>query len=472
MKKITITDVTLRDDSSQKGIALSFKEKIEISKLLDNLCVDTIELSSIVNLKTDILLYRTISSLMKNSSVSCPVGGSASDIDNAWEAIACAKYPKLVVRLPLSTVQMEYICHKKPEKMLEYIKELVSYAASKCPYVEFCAEDATRAEKDFLITAIKTAVLAGAKAVTVCDTAGSMLPEEIKAFIKMLKNEISELNDTTFGVECSDSLNMAVAAYFSCIGSEIDNIKVVTSGKNLPCLDDVIDVFAAKGDELGVGHNVNSMILKRTLGQIRRITSGEKFETPVAAQNTPSSEISGSLLDITANITKVSAVLTKLGYDLSEEDLYKVYEEFIRVAKKKQVGIKELDAIVASTALQVPPTFKLLSYVMNSGNIITSTAHIVLEKNGVELSGLSTGDGPIDAAFHAIEQIIGKHYELDDFQIFSITEGKEAMGQALVKLRFEGKLYSGSGISTDIISASIRAYINALNKIVYEERNV
>ena len=165
-------------------------------------------------------------------------------------------------------------------------------------------------------------------------------------------------------------------------------------------------------------------------------------------------------------------VITKLGYNLSDEDLCKVYEEFIRVARKKQVGAKELDAIVASTALQVPPTYKLLSYVINSGNIITSTAHIILEKGGVELSGISTGDGPIDAAFLAVEQIIGHHYELDDFQIIAVTEGKEAMGQALVKLRSGGRLFSGTGISTDIIGASIRAYINALNKIVYEENNV
>ena len=472
MKKITITDVTLRDNSSQREVALSFKEKIEIAKLLDNLCVDTVELSALSDIKTDTLLYRTISSLMKNSSVSCPAGMSVSDIDNAWEAISSAKYPKLIVKLPVSTVQMEYICHKKPDKMLDYIKELVEYSVSKCSYVEFSAEDATRAEKEFLTKAIKTAVNAGAKAVTVCDTAGIMLPEEFKAFFKELKTDIPELNDITFGAECSDALNMSVASCFSCIDGGVDLIKVAADSENIASLDAVIDVFSSRGDTLGISHGVNSMVLKRTLGQIRRMTRGEKNSSASFSQAAASSELSSSLLDITANITTVSTVLTKLGYDLSEEDLYKVYEEFIRVAKKKQVGVKELDAIVASTALQVPPTYKLLSYVMNSGNIITSTAHIVLDKGSVELSGISTGDGPIDAAFRAIEQIIGTHFELDDFQIQSVTEGKEAMGSALVKLRAKGKLFSGSGISTDIIGASIRAYINALNKIVYEESNI
>ena len=135
------------------------------------------------------------------------------------------------------------------------------------------------------------------------------------------------------------------------------------------------------------------------------------------------------------------------------------------------MGYKELEAIVASNALQVPPTYKLESYVINSGNVITATAVIKMTKNDQPVSSVSTGDGPIDAAFLAIEKIVGRHYELDDFQIQAVTEGREAMGETIVKLRSEGKLYSGRGISTDIIGSGIRAYINALNKIVYEEES-
>ena len=165
----------------------------------------------------------------------------------------------------------------------------------------------------------------------------------------------------------------------------------------------------------------------------------------------------------------VAASVAKLGYDLSEEDKSRVYDEFLRVAQKKKVGAKELEAIVASVALQVSPTYELINYVVNSGNIISTSAQITLKKDGEQLTGICIGDGPIDAAFSAIEQIIGYRYELDDFQIQAVTEGTEAMGSALVKLRSEGKLYSGNGISTDIIGAGIRAYINAVNKIVYEE---
>ena len=148
----------------------------------------------------------------------------------------------------------------------------------------------------------------------------------------------------------------------------------------------------------------------------------------------------------------------------------KVWEAFQRIAvRKHQVGSKELDAIVASAAMQVPPTYKVESYVINTGNIISATAQMKLSRQNKVLSGVAMGDGSIDAAFMAIEQIVGRHYELDDFQIQAVTEGREAMGQTVVKLRSEGKVYSGQGISTDIVGASIRAYINALNKIVYEE---
>ena len=164
--------------------------------------------------------------------------------------------------------------------------------------------------------------------------------------------------------------------------------------------------------------------------------------------------------------------VARLGYDLPPEDQAAVYEAFQRVASKKEsVGSRELDAIVASAALQVPATYVLESYVINSGNQIKATANVRIRKGEEALQAVCMGDGPIDAALLAIEQIAGQHYELDDFQVNSVTEGQEAMGETVVKLIWEGKVYSGRGISTDIIGSSIRAYINALNKIVYEEQN-
>ena len=170
------------------------------------------------------------------------------------------------------------------------------------------------------------------------------------------------------------------------------------------------------------------------------------------------------------DVSAITVAVTKLGYDLSEDDNLKVYNAFMQIAKKKEkVGLKELDAIVASSAMQVPSTYKLDTYVITSGNTISATAHIKLTKNGMPVEGVYIGDGSIDAAFQAIEKITGCHYELDDFQLQAVTEGREAMGQTVVKLRSGAKVYSGRGISTDIVGAGIQAYLSALNKIIYEE---
>jgi hypothetical protein len=179
--------------------------------------------------------------------------------------------------------------------------------------------------------------------------------------------------------------------------------------------------------------------LHRVVNQINWITDNAKNDKSLVTVNTDMESIR---LDKNDTQEAVLAAVGKLGSALSAEDGAKVYEEFLRVASKKTVGSKELDAIVASAALQVPATYKLVSYVINNGNIITASAHIVLEKNGKKTEGIEIGDGPIDASFIAIDKIIGHHYELDDFQIQAVTEGKEAMGSAVVKLRKSDRWWS------------------------------
>ena len=166
----------------------------------------------------------------------------------------------------------------------------------------------------------------------------------------------------------------------------------------------------------------------------------------------------------------ISRAIIKMGYDLTEEDLEKVWQRFGALAgSKESITFKELEAIVATEALQVPPAYTDVQYVINTGSAIGAMSHMKLSFHGKPLEGISTGDGAIDAAFNSIEKATGRHFELDDFQIQSVTEGREAMGETLVRLRSEGKLYSGKGIFTDIVGAGIMAYINALNKIIYEE---
>lgn len=461
MQKVMISDVTLRE--SEKGSVLSFKEKIDIAKKLDRLNVDVIETAKIKNTKTDILFLHTISPLVKNSIISCPVDHSEEAIEMAADAIAAAPKKRLHLMVPTSAVQMEYHCGKKPAQVIEMIEALIKKCVSLCDDVEFSALDASRSEAEFLYEAIKTAISAGAKTITVCDSAGEMLPDEFSTFIKSLYDNVPELADVTLSVECSNKLDMATACMISSMNAGVRQLKATVTGGEYPSLTSAARIMQIRGDSIGITSSVNYTDLEHTVDRMGFLNNSKNDTYDVAEEDEK------IVLSDKDDIKTISAVIAKMGYDLSDEDIKNVYEEFIKVAKKKKVGKKELDAIVASTALQVAPTYKLKNYVINSGNVINASAVMVLEKDGEEIQGMTVGDGPIDAAFQCIEKISGRHFELDDFQIQSVTEGKEAVGAAVVKLRYEGKLYSGRGISTDIVESSINAYINALNKICFEE---
>lgn len=463
MKNLIISDMTLKQAS---GIYdLSFKEKIEIAKLLDRLNVSVIELAAVSGSKVDDVLVRTISSCVKNSTVCLPV--SLSDgAAKAYELVKNAKKARLQVSVPMSTVQMEYICHKKPAAVIEMIGAVVAEAKALCEDVEFVAVDATRSEKEFLPKALVAAIEAGATTITLCDNAGETTTDEFITFINGLKNDVPALCNVNLAISASNELGMAVSTILAAVKAGVDEIKTASCKCDLASLESVLKILRARGDSLGACCDVSFTEFGRASRQIEWICEGK---TSANTSGVSSDAEESYTLNEFADMKTVSDTVVSLGYDLSEEDMQKVYEEFKRAAAKKSINLRELDAIVASSAMQVPATYKLVSYVINSGNVISSTANILLEKDGKSLAGVCIGDGPIDAAFLAIEQILGHHYELDDFRIQSVTEGREAIGNAIVKLKSDGKVYSGNGLSTDIIGASIRAYISAVNKIVFEQ---
>ena len=209
--------------------------------------------------------------------------------------------------------------------------------------------------------------------------------------------------------------------------------------------------------------------IRRITGQVEVIcrTSGSR---KTAFEREAEQADADILLSRHDSIETVMHAAEKLGYDLNSDDQQKVWKSFCQTAEKKEtVTLKELEAIIAAEAMQVPPAYHDVRYVINTDNQIGAMARMKLMFHNQEIEGVASGDGAIDAAFNSVEQATGRHFELDDFQIRSVTEGREAMGETIVRLRFEGKLYSGRGISTDIVGAGIMAYINAVNKIVYEE---
>lgn len=461
MKKINISDITLKKLSEDRAVSLLFREKSAIAKCADEIGAEVIELPAVKSAREDKIIYRTIAQNVKNAVLAVPVGFTVEEVSAAWECIKEAKSPRLQVELPVSTIQMEYTYHVKQTKMLEKIAELVKEAKTLCADVEFSALDATRADIDFLISAVKEAEASGADVITICDNAGVSTPDEVAE----LTAKVKEAVNVPVYVQVSDRINMAVASAFSAIAKGADGLKCAMVGKNVLLTGELSDAIKACGAHIGAEIRVDSTKIHSSIDDMTTNIKRSTYEDEETV-----SEEKNILLDSDSTVAQVAQAAAVLGYELSDSDIGNVHKALKHVCDKKgSVGSKEFEALIASSAMQAPSTYHFENYTTTSSNVSHSMSQVTLKCNDEIIRGVSNGDGPIDSAFRAIEQCIGHHYELDDFQVQAVTEGKGALGSALVKLRNNGKLYSGNGTSTDIVAASIRAYINALNKIVFEE---
>ncbi len=462
MKKILINDVSLKEIISNAN--LTFKDKLEMAKTLSSIGVDAIELP-LAKEKADEVLVKTICACVNKTCIAVDGGFTLDSIEKASELVKTAKNKRLVISIPISPIQMEYFVSKKPKDVLSLIESLTLKAKSLCNDVEVCFIDVTRAEQDFLSSALKSALSAGATAITLKDCVGDLMPDAFAEFTNNLFNLVPELSNVDLYVAFNDSYSMAVALSIYAIKNNFSGIKTcAVASANYPSLEKLASAFDRILVKDGYSLSLNKNTIHTLSTQLAEITSSKQ---KVELINEKEDEQIGQAL----SESELKNLIKERGYNLSAEDVLKVYEEYLRLANKKSVSLKELDIIIATNSMQVKETYALERFSVNTSNVLNATASIVLNKDGKSLSGLSYGNGPIDAAFLAIENITGRHFELDEFELSSVTEGKGAMGHAIIKLRNNGALYSGRGVSTDIIGASIRAYLNALNKIVYEELN-
>lgn len=462
MRKIYVSDFTLKQLAQDRKNPLLFREKVAIASAIDGMGVDTIELAPVTNFKEDRIICKTIAAAVKNAALAIPAGASEQEVEQAWECIQTASKPILQVVLPLSTVTMEYTYHLKAPKMMALIEKLVKAAKAKCDNVEFIALDATRAEEKVLAEALTLAESCGATAITLSDDAGTLFPVDFASFMKKAKANVG----IPVYVKVSGALFMETATAFESIIAGADGVKAVVEGHTQLKLHKIASVIAAKGESYGISTSLDARRINTDVkALVEKVAETEIEETPEAPAG--GDDI---MLDADSTLETVTAAAEKLGYALTEEDAGNVLRGLKRVCEKKSgIGATEFEALIASYAQQAPSTYHLEYYTTTNSNLTAAMAHVVLTGSGdVRITGTGIGDGPIDAAFGAIEQGIGHHYELDDFSIRTVTRGKESLGSALIKLRHNGKIYSGNGISTDIVGSCIRAYINALNKIVYD----
>lgn len=462
MKKIFLSDYSLQTLSENRP--LLFREKAAVASALATTGVNALELPPIEKPREDAIVYKTIAAALHGVTLCLPVG--AGGVAAAAECLSKAENPCLQIRLPVSPIQMEYELGLKEQPLLERISSDISTAAALCSKVDFAAGDALRAGKDFLLRACRAAAEAGCTSVTLCDEEGNSLPEEVEDLFRYLTGELS----LPIYFKPSDKFGLALANAAAAVAAGCSGLKVAVRGGTALLTEKISALCEARGADLQMETDLNTTVLH---SRVESILAGLNHPD-ILSGKTPSRSESGDedvFLDSRSTVGDVKQATTVLGYELSEEDCAQVHAALLRICEKKSsVGRRELEAIVSSSAMQAPSTYHLNSYSVNTGNLTTSMAYISLTKDEETLTGIATGDGPIDCAFKAIENAIGLHYELDDFQLQAITEGKESLGSTVVRLRSQGKLYSGNGLSSDIVGAGIRAYINAVNKIVYEEQ--
>ncbi len=466
MERVRIADRTLKQ--AGKKLPLSFREKIELARLVDRLEVDTIELAAIENQKVDSLLIKSISSAVKNAEIAVPVRMNSESVTRTWNTLLEAPSARLQVCAPVSSVQMEYLFHLKPAAMASRIVETIRECRRYTDRVEFIAEDAFRSDRSFLVPLVEAAAEAGASIITFQEAAGNSMPEEMHQELEQIMRSLKQPEGVRFGIDCSDELSLSDACVVESLRCGIREIKAAAFPVGCASLSNVVRILALKGEKMGVACSVRREELRRVTAQIDNLCRSNL--NLLSVQSNPWERDNATQLSCHDSKESILRAMEQLGYLLSADDQERVYQAFLNAAEKKgSISLKEMDALIAAEAMQVPSAYQVVRYVINSGNEIGAMAHMKLMFHDRPLEGISAGDGVIDAAFLALEEAVGRHFELDDFQIQAITEGREAMGETIVRLRSQGKLYSGRGISTDIVGASIMAYINALNKIVYEE---
>jgi 2-isopropylmalate synthase len=501
-RKVIIFDTTLRDGEQSPGMSMNLKEKIEMAKQLERMGVDVIEAGFANSSPGDFGSVKAIADAIENCTVASLARTSAADIDRTWEAIRGAANPRIHIFIATSDLHMEYKLKMKRDKVLETAVEMTKRAAGYCPDIQFSAEDATRSDMDFLEEVVRAVIKAGATTINLPDTVGYTTPDEHEAFFREIRKRVPELERVVASSHCHNDLGLAVANSLAAVRGGARQIACTVNGigerAGNAALEEIVMALYVRKNQFDVTSNIDTTEIVKSSSLLSRIT-GVKVQPnkAIVGDNAfaheagihqhgvlAKAETYEIMTPASVGLKENNLVLGKhsgkhafrdrvneLGYSLTDDELTEAFKRFKDLAdRKKRVYDKDIEAIASKESMQVPKTFTLVSYVINSGNTITATATVSMNKEGKQIEKVSRGSGPIDAAFKAINKIVGKQLELDDYQINAVSEGEDAQGDARVVLKSEkDRKFSGSGLSTDIIEASIKAYINAVNKMYYQE---
>jgi 2-isopropylmalate synthase len=497
MKQIRIFDTTLRDGEQSPGCSMNLAEKLEMAEALDKLGVDIIEAGFAISSPDDFKSVEAIAKVVKNATVASLARCTKEDIDRAWEAVQHAAHPRIHVFIATSDVHLKHKLQMSREQVIARIKEMVSYAKSKCNDIEFSAEDASRSDREFLVKSFETAIEAGATTLNVPDTVGYAMPQEMEDLIRYLKANVKGIDDVVISVHCHNDLGQAVACTLASIAGGATQVECTVNGigerAGNASLEEIVMALRTRKDFFQAETNVNTKSIYRTSTLLSSITGVPVAPTkPIVGANAFAHEAGihqhGVLQERTTyeimraedvGIPKNTMVLgkhsgkhafkdrlTSLGYDLSDEEIATAFADFKDLAdKKKIITDKDIEALVNLDKRYTEDTYTLKKYSIVTTKENKPQATVTLENNKGKTKEVSAvGSGPVNAAFSAMNEITNNKYQLLNFTVQSVSEGDDALGEVFVKLGRDDGTITGRGLSTDIIEGSLIAYLNAINK--------
>ncbi len=496
--KIKIFDTTLRDGEQTPGVNLNIQEKLEIARQLQRLGVDVIEAGFAIASPGDFEAIKAISQNIKGVTIASLCRAVEKDIDRAWEAVKFAEIPRIHTFIATSDIHMKYKLKMTEDEVYERAIAMVKYAKNYCENVEFSAEDATRSNPEFLYKIVEGTIAAGATVVNIPDTVGYTTPAEFGKLIYNIRSNVKNIDKAEISVHCHNDLGLAVSNSLAAIINGAIQVECTINGlgerAGNAALEEIIMGLETRQDFYNIGHNIDTKQIYRTSKLItnytgvvvqpnKAIVGSNAFahesgihQHGVLSEKSTYEIMTPESIGLTQNrmiLGKLSGKhafeerLKELGYSLSQDEIAKAFEKFKQLAdKKKEVTDRDIEALAGENVLEVAEIYNLDSFQINSGNKTISTAMVSLIRNGNVITEAATGDGPVDAAFNAIERASGVSLELEDYGLRAVTEGKDALGEVTVKVLRNDNRFIGRGISTDIMEASVKAYLNAINRAI------
>ena len=499
MRRIKVFDTTLRDGEQSPGCSMNLSEKVEMARQLEKLGVDVIEAGFAIASPMDFKSVQKIAKAVSRCTVASLARCTRGDIDAAWDAVKEAAHPRIHVFLATSDIHMEYKLQMTREQVLQRISDMVAYARSKCTDVEFSAEDASRSDRAFLAQCYSNAVAAGAATLNVPDTVGYSTPQEMGDLIRYLREHVAGVEKVDISVHCHNDLGMAVANTLSCIQAGASQVECTVNGigerAGNASMEEIVMALHTRRDFYGAETGINTRQIYRSSKLLSNITgvpippskaivgaNAFAHESGIHQHGVIANAQTYEIMNSTdVGVPQNTMVLGKhsgkhalreklesMGYELSDEELESVFARFKAMAdKKKNITGSDLEALVLHRRNNINPTCRLVSHVVNAGDSIPNTSFVRLKRDDQVMEEVAIGSGPLDAAFKAINRMLDMDVRLESFSLNAVTDGEDAIGEAVVKVSAGGgESYTGTGLSTDILESSIRAYVNGINKII------